>query len=150
TVPTTDYPVGCLECPEDVLAFDLSQTTHHRIRFPMRVAGLQFGDRSTKHRPWRKNHCSLDKVLQFANVSRPVVANQRVHGVRRNLVDCLVDTSCGERCEMPDQLRNVLGSLPKRRNGDRKYSQSVVQILAKCPLSDHRSQIAMSGGDQSD
>src|SRR5580704_16115534 len=49
---------------------------------------------------------------------------------------------------MPDQFRNVLRTLPERRNVDRKYFQSVVQVLAKCRLLYHTGQIAMRGGDE--
>src|SRR5258705_6737567 len=130
-----------------MFSFDLRESTD--LPFFVRAKLLQFGNRGAQYGVRRKYHCSLDKVLQFANVSRPAVANKRVRGLRRNFVDPLVHSSCGKCREVPDQFRNVFGSLSESWNVDRKYSQSIVEILAKCPLLDHGSQITMSGGDQS-
>ena len=49
---------------------------------------------------------------------------------------------------MPHQPRNILGALSERWNLDRKYFQTIVQIVAKSPLSYHRRQIPMRGRDQ--
>src|SRR5580658_1319262 len=51
---------------------------------------------------------------------------------------------------MPDQLRNVFGTLSQRRKVDRKYFQSIVQVLAKCRLLYHTGQIAMRRSDEPD
>ena len=71
-----------------------------------------------------------------------------IHGLRRDFVDSLVHSPGIELGEMPNQFRNVFSTLPQRRNVDRKYFQSVIQVLAKCRLLYHAGQIAMRSGDQ--
>src|SRR5271157_939878 len=47
------------------------------------------------------------------------------------------------------QQRNVLSSLPKRRDLNRKHVQSIKQVFAKLAFANHRGKIPMCGGDDS-
>src|SRR5271166_3483128 len=47
------------------------------------------------------------------------------------------------------QQRNVLSSLPKRRDLNRKHVQSIKQVFAKLAFANHRGKIPVGGGDDS-
>ena len=46
-----------------------------------------------------------------------------------------------------NQQRNVFAALPKRRNFNRKYIQSIKEILAKGSVADHGGKVAVRGGN---
>jgi len=64
---------------ENMIPFYLCEIADRQMEFPVRVEWLQFGGWGAQYRMRRKNHCSLDKVLQFPNVSGPAVSNKPVH-----------------------------------------------------------------------
>ncbi len=147
---TADYPVTCFERMQDVIPFYLRKPTDWQIGFLMRAKRLQFSDWGSQYSVRRKDHCSLNKVLQFPNVSGPAVSHQGIHRIWGDIVKLLVHFSRVQSGEVPYQFRNVFRALPEGRNVDRKYFQPIVKVLAKCSLLYHRCQIAMRGGDQAD
>ena len=131
-----------------MISFYLCETVDRSIWFSVRLERLQFGNWSAQYRLRRENYCASNKVLQFANVPGPVVSHQRLHRLRRDDVDSLVHAFGVECREMPHQPRNIFGALSERRNQNRKYFQTIVQIFAKDPLFYLSRQIPMRGGDQ--
>src|SRR5580698_7804036 len=123
------------------------KTRHGNVGRSVWVEGFQFRGRGAQHGVRRENDCSLDEVLQFSNVSGPRIPHHPIHGLGRDFVDSLVHTPSVELGEMSNQFRNVFNTLPQRRNADRKYFQSIIQVLAKCRLLYHGGQIAMGSGD---
>src|SRR5215469_11141469 len=128
-----------------MIPFYLRKTTNWHVGFSMGIEWLQFGSWGAQYGVGRKDHCSLDKVLQFPNISRPTVSNKRIHRFGRNFVDSLVHSPCVKFSEMADQFRNVFSTLPQGGNIDRKHFQPIVQVLAKRCLLYHSGQIAMGG-----
>jgi hypothetical protein len=49
---------------------------------------------------------------------------------------------------VPNKKRDVLASLPQRRDGDRKYIKAVEEIRPEAALEDHLFQILICGGDE--
>src|SRR5882724_732507 len=85
-----------------------------------------------------EREAALDDVLQLADVPRPVVRDQALHGGRLDGlgrdVECLrvvPATRLGEQ-------RNVLAPLAQRRHRDLHHVQTIVQIRAETSLADLR------------
>ena len=51
---------------------------------------------------------------------------------------------------MPDQFRNVFGTLSQGWHVDRKYLHPIIKIFTKCALFYHRGQVPMRCRDQPD
>src|ERR1700722_14861062 len=150
TIASTYNPVARLECAEDMIPLQFLEACHRKIELPRSAERLQFRDWRPQHRVRRKDHSAFNKVLQFADVTRPAISYERIHSLRRDRVDSPVHAPRVEFCEMPDQLRNVFRALPQRGNNDRKYLQPIVEVFAKRGLLYHCGQITMSGRDEAD
>src|SRR5580692_3153009 len=111
---------------------------------------LQFGSWRAQYRLWRENHSAFDKVLQFTDVSRPLVTHQRIHRIGGDYVNSFVHALSVEFREMPHQSWNILDTLSQGRNVDREDFQTVVKVFAKRSLFDHGGQIPMRGCNQAD
>src|SRR5271170_1088930 len=85
-------------------------------------------------------------VLQFADVTGPVVSDQPAHGVvgdrsRRAVLR-------GELFEKRDDHQlNIAFALPQRRKLDLHYVEAEIKVLAEGPGADGRFQIAIGGSD---
>src|SRR5687768_6948045 len=89
----------------------------------------------------RKNARSLDRILEFANISRPSVCAQGG------------EAPIAERCFPAPQLfpklgrkvvreqHDILTTIAQRRNIDRKYREAEEQIAAELRLVDRRAQV---------
>ena len=97
-----------------------------------------------------KNHRPFDEVLQFPDITRPVIADQSVHCLRWNFIDPLIHPLGVKLQEVVYQSRNIFRTLAQRWNMDWEYFQPVVKIVAKGRLPHHRGQIAMCSCDQTD
>ena len=97
--------------------------------------GLQAGERDMEHRTAGQDDGMLDQVLQFADVPRPRVANQNLHGFGGDGVDHAAHPPCKMLHKMPYQQRNVFRTLAKWR-GIFFGSDDPIQydgIAARCP-----------------
>src|SRR5215813_1892126 len=134
-----------------MITFHLGQAVHGSVRsvVMLELERLQLGHWRAQNRLRRENHRTFNEILQFPDISRPRVSQQRIDGIGRDIVDPLVHALSVERGEVPQQSRNILPALPQRRDLDRKYFQTIVKVLAKRALFYHRGQISMRGCDQS-
>src|SRR5271166_3811089 len=78
----------------------------------------------------------LDGVLQFTDVSRPVVVHQQRSGFGRDAPERTVALLRVFRGEINRHQRNVFAVLAQRRDGNRNNIQAVKQILAKFTILD--------------
>jgi len=90
-----------------------------------RFASFRIGKWNFEHRSRRENYCPLDDILQFTNISRPVVLHQRIHGFRWNRFDRFVAAASILLREVTDKQRNILRALAQRRNSNRKDIQAL-------------------------
>src|SRR5580700_7768613 len=130
-----------------MLALDVRQRFRFFTGMPRGDARLKVSVGHAQDRAAGKNHSSLDHVLQFADVARPLVIGECCHGVRRDGIDRLVQLARGLLNKMLDQKWNVFGPLAEWRNGNGEDVQAVVEIAAKLSLEDHSLQVAMGRGD---
>ena len=73
--------------------------------------------------PLRKNDRALNHILQLADISRPGIADQRVHGFGRDGFDLLAHIKREMLREVADQERYVFGALAQRRHMNGKNVQ---------------------------
>jgi hypothetical protein len=82
-----NYPVGCVKSFEDVppfyvfQSFDLAELPVDRstCRYDGLRLRLQVTEWHVEHSPCGQNHGALDEILQFPNVSLPMVCGQNTH-----------------------------------------------------------------------
>src|SRR6185369_7539176 len=77
------------------------------------------------------NDCTLNRILELANIAGPVVSDKRlkcVFGDSRNEATSLLFVVLEE---VDDERMNVLGSLAQRRQLNRKHRESVEEVLPK-------------------
>ena len=96
------------------------------------------------------NDRPLNHILQFANIARPGVLNERIHSRLRYLLDLLPHAPGKKFDKMRDQRRNILPALAQWWQHDRKYIETVIQVTAEFVSCDHLGKIAMGRCHQTD
>src|SRR5262249_19097707 len=106
---------------------------------------LQIRQHGTQYRLGRKNHSTLDDILQLANVAWPVVAFQDLHHFVRNQVDGLVEAGGELLHEILYQQWNILYALPEwgKTNGDNV--QPIEQVRPELLIRHHLCEILIGG-----
>src|SRR6267154_6317717 len=112
--------------------------------------GSPFVQRVWEHTVPRKDHRAFHQVLQLANVARPRIPLEGTHGFRRNAVDLLPHAAAKQLHEMRNKSRNVFPALSERRQQDWEDIQTIVQVTAKLPASDHLDETPIACRDQPD
>jgi len=98
----------------------------------------------------REDHRSFDQVLQFPHIPRPRIGLKGRKRLGRNLIDALPHAPGKDLDVMQHEERDILGSLPERRQLDRKNVKTVVKIAAELIVIDHFRQISVRCRDQPD
>ena len=107
-----------------------------------RHGGLRRVDVGPRHH----DHQPLDQIAQFADVPGPLVLLEHRHRLRHHLFHPQPLLLRMQLHEMPDEQRDIVQSLAKRRHDDRHDVQAVVEVFAKVPLLDLRHKILVGGG----
>src|SRR5258705_5532148 len=103
--------------------------------------GPQFTQGWAKGRTVREDHGALNDVLKLPDIARPRVRLQHCHHFVRNYIDVPVHPRSEFSYKIPDQIRNVPGTLAQRRKGDWKDVEPVEQIGTEPALAHHLHQI---------
>src|SRR5258708_3981496 len=103
-----------------------------------------------EHSVPQKDDRAFHQVLQFANVARPRIPLEGSHGFRGNAVDLLPHAAAKHLHEMRDKSRNVFPALSEGRQQEGENIQTIIQVTAKLPASDHLREISIRCGHQSD
>ena len=101
---------------------------------------------------WRalgQQHGALDGVLELADVAGPLIAHEELQRVRLEPDDLLLQLTRESTDEEVGQLGDVVLALAQRRHLHRHDVEPVVQVLAELAGLDHRRQIAVGRGNQS-
>ena len=126
TVWSPNHPIRLFEGAHNLSPFRLIQRflktsvmdrtglRNRRIGFCADIR-LEFGKANMQHRTFRNDDRPLDHILQFSNISRPVIAEQSFHSFRRDGVDHAVIAPAEFLNEVTDQQRNIFA--PFARNG---------------------------------
>src|SRR5208282_2291659 len=99
--------------------------------------------RSLKRLPTSQDDRTLDKVLQFADVARPVPGRKPLHHGYGNRFDALLHLLGALLYKVADQQRNILPAISKGRDADGKHVQAVIEIVAELPVGDHLLEVAV-------
>ena len=89
----------------------------------------------------------LDHVCQLADVARPDVAHQQLHGRRTEQLLVLNGILAESSKEVDGQLRNIASPLAQRRQANFERIDAKHQILAKLAALDHLFQITVGRAD---
>src|SRR6266436_4535093 len=119
------------------------QTRDHEL-------GLLFLKWVWEHTVPRKDDGAFHQILQLADVARPRIPLEGGHGFRRNAVDLLSHPAAKQLHEMRNKSRNVFPALSQRRQQDWEDIQTIVQVTAKLPASDHLDETPIACRDQPD
>src|SRR5882762_862659 len=145
---TCGGPVGTGDNPPSLLE-SLANVVSLRVLHGNWSKGLRFGgipqarERGLQDVARSKDHAPLNEILKFANVARPRVRRQFRHRFRGNPVDLSTHPAGIDLHKVFHQRRNVFTARPQRRQRDRKYIQTIVEIAAKFVSLHHFYQISM-------
>src|ERR1700727_2593318 len=81
-----------------------------------------------------QDHRSLNDVLEFADIARPIVCFEEVERMFINAFECLACLMCISMEEIFEQHHNILSTFSKRRDMDWKYVQTIEEIRAGCSI----------------
>ena len=87
-------------------------------------------------RGWLQYDGPLDDVAQFADVARPVVAQQFVFGRRRKTADVLGHRGVVLRQKILGQNEDVIAPFAQGRRAELNDIEAMIQILAEIVLAD--------------
>jgi len=90
----------------------------------------------------------LHNVGKFANVARPVVLHQGLHGLVGEVLDTFVHSSREYREKVAGQQRDVLPPLAQRRKPHGEDVEAIEQILSELAVLHDGSQVPVRGGDE--
>src|SRR6267154_15571 len=150
---TCGSPVGTGDNPPSLLE-SLANVVSLRVLHGNWSKGLHFGgtpqarERGFKDVARSEDYAALDKILKFANVTRPRVRRQFRHRFWRNLADLSTHPAGINLNKMLDESGNVFTTRPERRQRDWKYIQTVVEVAAKFVALHHLNQIPVGRGDE--
>src|ERR1700722_20905697 len=106
-----------------------------------RELGLLFVQWVWEHAVPCDDHPAVHQVLQLANVARPRIPLEGSHGFRRNAVNLLPHAPTEHLHEMRHKRGDILPALSQRWQHDGEDIQTIIQIAAKLPASDHLDEI---------
>jgi hypothetical protein len=103
------------------------------------------GRMATQDGASRHDDAALDDILQFSDITRPVMVFQSRHHVIGDSVDHLA-LPFGERLnKVLCQQGDILSPFTQRWKHHRKHVQPVIEIGAELPLLNHASQVLVRG-----
>ena len=93
---------------------------------------------------------ALNRMLQLAHVSWPVIVHHQFHGFWLHARYRSVDGVAVLAKEVLEELRNIFPAFAQRGQSNGEHIQPVVQILPKLPARDELLEILIRGKDQAD
>src|SRR5260370_29643886 len=140
-VGTRHNPPSLLESLANVVSL---RVLHGNWSKGLRFGGIpQARERGLQDVARSKDHAPLNEILKFANVARPRVRRQFRHRFGGNLVDLSTHPAGIDLHKVFHQRPNVFAARPQRRQRDRKYVQTIVEIAAKFVSLHHFNQISV-------
>src|SRR5947209_136952 len=134
-VPSANNPIGFSKSRYDVGSIRIRECARagdrHSFSREFRNGRSQF------HTALRQNDRSLYEILQFPDIARPIISHESRHHISRNTPNRFSLAAFGCTEEVIYKQRNIICSFAQRREIDRKYIQSIVQIDAKPSFTYH-------------
>src|SRR6266568_1016291 len=79
---------------------------------------------------------ALNQIFEFADVARPRVTCENVHGLGGDVLDLFVEAAAESLHEVADEKRDIFVTLAERGDLNRENVQAVVKIAAEGALGD--------------
>src|SRR5882757_6731055 len=112
--------------------------------------GFQFSEGDAQLFAGREQDSALDEVFEFADVTRPGIMREGVHGICGNVFDILVELAAESLHEIANQQGEIFGTLAERGNLNGENIQAVIEVAAKGALGNAFRKILIRGGDHAD
>ena len=130
-----DPPVRPFKHLDDVMPFEVLKALGVVVRG--RASGLDDGQQSFVHSDLRRageDYGTLNDVLKFTDVSRPIVGHESVHrlAIEGEMRSLMLGADLCEK--MLREESNVLTAFPQWRDGDWKGVEKVVQVRSEGAL----------------
>ena len=93
------------------------------------------------------DHGALHRVLQLANVARPLVVIEQFHRPGRDRLQRAILFAGGARRKVARQRCNVVAPLAQRRHAQGHHIQSIIEIFAEGAGAHARREVAVGGGN---
>ena len=93
------------------------------------------------------HHHALDQVLELADITRPRVRHQRLHGVGRDASDGRAVGRDELAQEVVHQIGHVFAAFAQGRHRDLNHVEAVIEVFPEGALRDHLAQVAVGGAD---
>ena len=89
----------------------------------------------------------LDGVLEFADVTGPVIIQEEVHRFMGEPLNGPINILAGSLDEVGHEEGDVVASLPERRQDDGDDTKSIEEIFSELIVADHIAQVAVGGAE---
>ena len=103
-----------------------------------------------EHAIARQDNGLLDHVLEFPDVSRPVIEPKGFQCARRDAIDRPAHLTANSIAEVTQKHRQILEPLPQRGQRDREDIEAIVQILSELAAVHFFDQIPVGGSHDPD
>ena len=97
-----------------------------------------------------KDEGPLENVFQLADVTRPAIIDELLHGALADAVDALADPNHEFVDQKVHEERDIRRTIAQRREMNGEDVKSVVKILAEGFFLNSFEQVAVGGGDYAD
>src|SRR5215467_657393 len=97
-----------------------------------------------------ENHGAFDRVLEFANIARPIMSEQKASSLRSDAANRFLELAVVPVNEEVDERKNVFRPLAQRRDEDRNDREAVIKVLAKVAFAHGFFEIAVRCRDDAD
>src|ERR1017187_1449715 len=134
-IPSSDYPTGCFKRTQNQSALGIYKGSWSRAEADLLRSGGQ--QRVRKYAIFGQDYCTLDQILQLADVPGPVIRTEGQHRFWRNLVDLPAYPSPKNLDKVRNEGRNVFTALSQGRQHDREYIEAKIEVTAKFAISHH-------------
>jgi len=112
--------------------------------------GFQFGEGDAEFFAGGEEDGAFDEVFEFANVSRPGIVSEGVHGFGGNVLDAFVELAAEALHEVADEEREIFGALAEGGDLDGENVQAVKEVAAEGALGNKFREVLIGGGDNAD
>src|SRR6266481_1843878 len=133
----SDNPIGFAERSQNLFSLGLLQCIAPAEAWVIQDFSQRYSQR------WARGQQSgpFHKVLQFADVARPAIARERVHGFVGNTLNLFSHAPSVLIGEIANEKRNVIAPISQRRNINRKHVQPIEKITSELLFGDQLGEV---------
>src|SRR5581483_5474982 len=96
-----------------------------------------------------EDHAAFNEVFEFADVARPVILHEGIHGFIGNEADVFFLPGREATHEIMCEETDIVTAFAQGRHANREYTEAVEEIATELTIGDELVQVAIGGGDES-